>query len=76
MHKHQLTRHARELLNILRERGDWMSHHDLMVALSRGRMHSHSIRLLKAMVDQGLLEVRCVEISLMKTRCEYRVKQS
>lgn len=75
MHKDQLTTHARELLNTLRERDDWMSRAELASALSREKLSPHSIGLLRQMASQHIIEVRRVTITSKTFSYEYRVKQ-
>ena len=71
----QLTQHARDLLNILRLRGDWVSRGELARATNRNRLTPYDVGLLQRMIDLELIEVRQRKIiSPIGIAYDYKVK--
>jgi predicted transcriptional regulator len=69
-----LTLLSRKILAVLHNRGDWMTRAELADALQYSKLSIYHLKLLKRMIDKGLIEGRRIRTADDVLAYEYRVK--
>lgn len=65
-----------QILGVLLNENDWMTRHQVAEKLGVRQLSSYQVLKLDSLVDKNLVERRQATVGLIKTRYEYRIKNS